>query len=187
MDDLTERACTKCKLVKPNSDFYVRDKTKGSFQSQCKRCVVARVVLTNKNNPAKSARDKEWRQKNHERMLDYDRERYHNNRESRLAASVAWRIQNPERAAQIARVSAAKRYARKLNAPTIPFTPDQLAQRWHYYGNKCWVCGEEATATDHVKPLSKGGAHMLSNLRPICKPCNSSKNNKWPYKTGVAA
>lgn len=23
---------------------------------------------------------------------------------------------------------------------------------------------------------------MLANLRPICKPCNSSKGGKWPFR-----
>jgi hypothetical protein len=25
-------------------------------------------------------------------------------------------------------------------------------------------------AIDHVKPITKGGSHMLANLRPICEP-----------------
>jgi 5-methylcytosine-specific restriction endonuclease McrA len=46
------------------------------------------------------------------------------------------------------------------------------------WGNKCWVCGEKATATDHVKSLFRGGSHWPANLRPICKPCNSKKGRK---------
>ncbi|WP_246207809.1 HNH endonuclease [Tsukamurella spumae] len=50
----------------------------------------------------------------------------------------------------------------------------------------CWICHEPFTAAlprtvDHVKPIARGGADMLSNLRPACKPCNSRKNDRWPF------
>ena len=59
--------------------------------------------------------------------------------------------------------------------------PVGLQQRWEYYGNKCWVCRGVATATDHVKPRSKGGGNLLCNLRPICGLCNSRKGNTWSF------
>ncbi|MGY1778760.1 HNH endonuclease [Geodermatophilus sp. SYSU D01036] len=49
------------------------------------------------------------------------------------------------------------------------------------WGGRCWVCGiADATAQDHVKPISRGGSHCLSNLRPICHSCNASKRASWP-------
>jgi len=30
---------------------------------------------------------------------------------------------------------------------------------------------------DHIKPRSKGGSHALSNLQPMCSPCNVAKGN----------
>jgi hypothetical protein len=43
---------------------------------------------------------------------------------------------------------------------------------------------------DHVQPLSKGGAHTLSNLKPSCRSCNSRKSASWPFteemKTNIA-
>ena len=35
-----------------------------------------------------------------------------------------------------------------------------------------------ADTLDHVTPLSKGGAHVIENLVPACRPCNSSKGDK---------
>jgi len=32
---------------------------------------------------------------------------------------------------------------------------------------------------DHVKPLAKGGAHMLANLRLACSRCNNVKSDRW--------
>jgi 5-methylcytosine-specific restriction endonuclease McrA len=57
----------------------------------------------------------------------------------------------------------------------------KVAARFAMWGGKCWLCGDTATARDHVKPLSKGGRHLPSNIRPICGPCNSRKCNRWPF------
>lgn len=32
---------------------------------------------------------------------------------------------------------------------------------------------------DHVKPLAKGGPHILANIRPACVSCNSRKHATW--------
>ncbi|SEP29621.1 HNH endonuclease [Trujillonella endophytica] len=78
---------------------------------------------------------------------------------------------------------AARNAARRasLESRTIPFTAAQRAQRWEMWAGRCWICGiSDASEEDHVKPVSKGGWHCLANLRPICGPCNSSKNDRWP-------
>jgi 5-methylcytosine-specific restriction endonuclease McrA len=47
------------------------------------------------------------------------------------------------------------------------------------WGDRCWLrilCdGAPYETVDHVIPLVLGGPHCLSNLRPACGPCNSSK------------
>lgn len=78
-----------------------------------------------------------------------------------------------------------RRRARKKSAPSHPYTPEQVSQRIAYWGGKCWMCGGDYEAIDHVKPLSKGGADCLSNLRPACGSCNSRKHNKWFGVTGL--
>jgi endogenous inhibitor of DNA gyrase (YacG/DUF329 family) len=68
-----------------------------------------------------------------------------------------------------------------VKARTVQFTPAQQAQRWAMWGGRCWVCGiAGATEEDHVKPVSAGGWHCLSNLRPICTTCNARKRACWP-------
>ena len=60
------------------------------------------------------------------------------------------------------------------------------------YDNKCWICELELGVVqwDHVHPLSKGGAHVRSNLRPSCKDCNGRKGSIHPFtdekKTEIA-
>ena len=44
------------------------------------------------------------------------------------------------------------------------------------YGNRCLACGSTGPLTvDHIVPLEKGGRNDISNIQPLCRPCNSSK------------
>jgi 5-methylcytosine-specific restriction endonuclease McrA len=113
-----------------------------------------------------------WRERNAEHVLDYSR------RYARANPGKRREWMDVNRAA--VQMWTLNRRARIRAATSVRFTSDQLSARWAYYGDRCWLCGAVATATDHVKPLGKGGAHMLCNLRPICKPCNSAKRDRWP-------
>jgi 5-methylcytosine-specific restriction endonuclease McrA len=100
-----------------------------------------------------------------------------------LANHRAWVVKNSER---VKLWDAAKRHRRRASR-SVEFSVDNLALKWRYWSGLCWLCGGEATAWDHVKPLSKGGWHMLSNLRPCCRSCNSRKGARWPYAPQAAA
>ena len=41
----------------------------------------------------------------------------------------------------------------------------------------CQACGAANVELDHLVPISRGGAHSIGNLIPLCRACNSSKNN----------
>lgn len=76
-------------------------------------------------------------------------------------------------------VANTRRRALLKQAFSLPITPGDLDSRMIGAGGKCWMCGGAPTSWDHVKPLAKGGPHILSNLRPACTHCNSSKGAKW--------
>jgi 5-methylcytosine-specific restriction endonuclease McrA len=89
------------------------------------------------------------------------------------------RAQNPA----VARAWEHRRRARVLGLTVGSFTPDELAAKFAYWGGRCYICGGSWSEVEHVKPLAKGGAHMLANLRPVCGPCNK---RKWIHWYGVA-
>lgn len=50
-------------------------------------------------------------------------------------------------------------------------------------GFKCVACGvsaqEAKLQVDHIKPVSKGGTFLDSNLQTLCWKCNAGKGAKW--------
>jgi len=105
-------------------------------------------------------------------------------------SSLRWASRNPERRAVSARLYAEanrtrislvqkNREARKGSALAQDISHDALMARFTLWGNKCWMCGGSFEHIEHVKPLSKGGPHILANLRPACAACNLRKGGRW--------
>ena len=47
------------------------------------------------------------------------------------------------------------------------------------WGGLCAYCrSNRATTLDHIKPKSKGGSSLRSNLIPCCRECNHSKGSQ---------
>lgn len=190
VDELRERFqrgahCSRCKQHKPVDEFGV-DKSRSPLcrKSRCKPC--------EKDYQA------EYRAKNAERKKRRDVEYYQLNK-SRIQERIAqYKLDNKEAILEAAREYAKKRYKEQpehmaslrhkrradlAGVLHIPFTVEEFQARMSMFAFKCWICkiGEFETV-DHVKPISKGGAHILANLRPCCKSCNSSKRQTWPFK-----
>jgi 5-methylcytosine-specific restriction endonuclease McrA len=197
------RTCSECKLVLPLATGYYRDKGgAGGYRSNCKDCHRANTLARQRANPeqyrARQAtlradpkrrqRDREssarWRAENPERAratLAAYRARPEN-RERLREYIREWRLAHPEKRREYSR----RREARKRQmrgGGTI--RRELLAAKLAYWGGCCWIAGPNCTVVpdqwDHVKPLSKGGPHLLANLRPACNRCNSSKKARWPF------
>lgn len=88
-----------------------------------------------------------------------------------------WR--NPTR---MARLAARRAVTRGATGPVERFTVDDLLERDGY---DCGICGTpilrepyphpKSPSVDHIKPLSKGGSHTLTNARAAHLRCNISR------------
>lgn len=205
MFTLILKRCPSCGHELELSCFYKDKNTKDGLGAYCRTCVKAKAAARYANPETKARiktqqaeyyrqntevikeRTAAYRRKHpevykkatqewHERNPDYRPQYYLANRERMLATNAAWLARNPEwcRAKE----------ARRRAAHHIPYTVEQLIARLSMWSG-CWMCGCTANAIDHVKPLAKGGWDCLSNLRPICTPCNSRKSAKWPLAVSV--
>lgn len=193
--DTATKVCACCREELPLGDF---GRVKERIYSYCRPCARIKANATYHRN-IESGREqrRRWHAANKESVSKRKAADYAADREKFLARNQVWRDANPERVKSVNKrwydnnkdavaVMRERRRARMARVQVIPFTTEQLSERWAYYDNLCWMCGDPATSTDHVKPIAKGGAHMLSNLRPACRPCNSGKRDVWPYVPGVA-
>lgn len=96
-------------------------------------------------------------------------------REMHARSGRAWMQAHPEYHA----IRNGRRRARLRSATVHDISHEQLSSRFIGAGGRCWICKGAPDTWDHVKPLAKGGPHMLANLRPACRSCNSSKGAKW--------
>lgn len=191
MEQLTVKICRQCEMSLSVTEYHRNKATKDGLTRYCKSCSAVRsaesylkhresrmasaLVYRERTRADCARRADEWRKADPARAAA-SQARYRRENPEKVAANLArWHAANPEKVK-------AHRVTRKglvKNAPTVPFTGKQLAERMAYYGNRCWMCRGAFDHVDHVKPLSKGGSNMLSNLRPSCAFCNLSKNDKW--------
>lgn len=142
------KLCKKCNQHKPLGDFH-KDKSKSDgYYSSCKLC------------------NKQRRKIN-----------YHQNKEANIQAVRDWQLANPEKTAMYKKNNKYKR--REVTDTSALRSADLLA--WADKQLKiCSYCGigcKNDYQIDHIEPLSKGGAHELSNLTIACPTCNREKSD----------
>jgi 5-methylcytosine-specific restriction endonuclease McrA len=193
---LEAKRCTKCNRTLPFSSYY-RDGA--SYRANCKDCHKADVKARWWRDPeasrARERVDPKRKQRGRERMRqrraadpEYGRDsrrRYAarpENRKKLRRYLREWKRANPERVREYHRRREA---AKRQMAGGGTIRRDLLAAKLAYWGGRCWIAGPncliEPKQWDHVKPLSKGGPHLLANLRPACTRCNTSKKDRWPF------
>lgn len=87
-----------------------------------------------------------------------------------------WKINNREHCNTIN----ANRRARQKNA-IGSYTVGEWELLKKQYGYKCPSCNKIEPSIkltrDHIIPLVKGGSNYIENIQPLCRSCNSSKND----------
>jgi 5-methylcytosine-specific restriction endonuclease McrA len=117
-----------------------------------------------------------WSEENYEGVAAYKRVYYEQNREEVIARSTEWAENNLEKVRQFKANNRRKRRAAK-HASRGSFTAKEFEELCERYGNKCLSCGSMSVVleADHVVPLTRGGSDDISNIQPLCGPCNRRK------------
>jgi len=187
------RVCKICGETKPISEFHSRiQRGHVSHRHECKTCLnklsVVKVAQWRIDNPGKrDAADKRYRIAHSkdckQRVLEWAK-RFPD--KVNLKARE-WRIANPNKSRETqARFRAShkdkvlawnnNRRARLLNAEGNIF-PNEWELQIELYDHRCVYCGKqhERLSMDHVVPISRGGKHVIGNVVPACRSCNSKK------------
>jgi 5-methylcytosine-specific restriction endonuclease McrA len=76
------------------------------------------------------------------------------------------------------------RLARFVRVPyrrDVPLTRRAVLER---DAHRCVYCGIKADTIDHVRPRSRGGAHVWTNVVAACARCNHRKGDKLLHEIG---
>lgn len=181
--------CTRCGEIKPLVGFSKNSLSTSGYMSKCKECDnelrrQRRLDNIEEERRKDRARNllrhdermelcKRWYAKNKQHAREYNRRYYEENREAVLELNRQWRINHPHRLRTLKR-----NYKARKRGAVGDHTDEQFQALIEYYGRLCLCCGEDTKLTaDHVVPVSWGGSNYISNIQPLCRPCNSAKKN----------
>jgi 5-methylcytosine-specific restriction endonuclease McrA len=166
------KACSKCKQVKPTSEFGKHKPSPQGLYSQCLVC--SRVARA------------EYRKRNKQSIKKQQHDNYTRNAEKRKAYASDWHKANPEKFRKYQSLSK-KRNKEAIAANTRRRNARRKANGVFAISRKelvrlsqgpCFYCGSLHRITvDHVVAIARGGADSIGNLVPACKTCNSSKRD----------
>lgn len=184
---VAEKTCTRCRQSLSPGDFHKDANRVDGLSPWCKECAIEnarsyyydnheqqleyRRQYAAENRDAAKERARRWISENRDRHRANGQVWQHNNRDKVAKINRRWRQANPQKQVQYTQ----NHNALKANAEGT-HTAEQFRALVEYYGDKCLCCGEVRPFTvDHVIALSNGGANDISNIQPLCGPCNYSK------------
>lgn len=168
--------------VSENKD-HIREIKRAHQESNPERYAAALQKYREAHRDQINADARERRQQNLEHYRKIGRESRERHQEDRNAYQRSYSKANREKV-----TAAANRYrARKCHAEGS-HTLEEWEALKALYNYACLCCGksepEIELTRDHVISLEMGGSDWITNIQPLCAPCNSKKNTKCiDYRT----
>jgi 5-methylcytosine-specific restriction endonuclease McrA len=159
----------KDKILKRNQDWIAARPNKPREYTAAYRERNPQTIISDRE------KTKKRRAENRDVYLENRREWRKNNPEK----VRQWAKRNPDKVRINGRAGNHRRKARKLQVGGT-YTRLEWENLLDKYGHRCLCCGATGVplSSDHVVPLSRGGSNDISNIQPLCVPCNSKKHTK---------
>lgn len=170
-----QKQCTKCLQLLDLTFFSPNKKLKDGFTYWCKPCFNLYRKFKSKKKRITSPEDnkKNYLKHKEKRLLAFQ-EYYQSNKQKIKQKQKEYRQSNKE-------YLNLRNRKRKELITGRNITSQQIEQLKFESKGKCHYCqSTEFLQIDHYFPLSKGGAHHISNLVIACRHCNLSKKDKDP-------
>jgi len=114
-----------------------------------------------------------WRKENPQEHRDQQAKYREDHPDRDRNKSLKWAKNNPDK-----KRAKDQRYRTRKTGAGGSFTVEEFKTLCRKYGNRCLCCRKHKKLTaDHVIPVSRGGTSNISNIQPLCQPCNSSKKD----------
>lgn len=197
------KKCNKCQVEKPLTEYHKCKSNKDGLQSRCKLCVkkgdrkykkdkngktkshILEYARKNyiKNKPKYQKYHSKYNKENKDKILQQEKENYHNCEETKLARLLRSRFYD------------AVKYNRKkssiLELLGCPIEEYKLYLEQMFLEPMNWSNHGDIWEIDHIIPISKGGSWHYTNTQPLFKTTtiaesfgykniigNKNKNNK---------
>ena len=127
-------------------------------------------------------RSSKWYRANKERVNQNVKQYRKRNPGKGAEATARWKAAHPETAAQASRNNARNRRAAKRNGKGRVSVADieRITKQQRGLCAYCRKSLKNGYHVDHIKPLSKGGAHLPHNVQLTCESCNLKKSAHDP-------
>lgn len=178
------KRCCRCGETKARKEFHWNSRTVDCCAPMCKECDSQRKRVYYEQNRERIVEERRaYRRAHPDTVRASAHKHYIKHKADILEHAQGYVAANRARVNERNRSGHNRRRAASADSDVTVETWVALAEAWE---GRCAYCGTipARLTQDHIRPILRGGPHLVSNLLPACQPCNSSKGIKmlseWP-------
>ena len=176
------KRCGRCGETKSRNEFYWNARAVDARSHTCKACDAERSKVHYEQNRERIVAERRAYRLAHPEAIAIASRKHYIKHKSEIQSAVRRYVDaNRARVYERNRTGHNRRRAASAFSDVTVDTWSALADAWE---GMCAYCGTkpERLTQDHIRPIVRGGLHLMSNLLPACPSCNSSKGTKMLFE-----
>lgn len=173
---MRSKECSRCKTLKPFSDFNKSKTGKYGLHSYCRSCDAENKKVWYQQNKSRAIRkSQDWKIDNPDRYARNQRNHKDRYREHYSEYYRQWAADNRDKC-----ILNKHRYYSKLRQQLGEVSENIIDFLFEKQNGQCFYCQSKLDDfhLEHMTPISRGGLHDDSNLCLSCSSCNLKKTTK---------